>query len=214
MNQVYNLDESKLVTNPAEILQVQAEFYQKLYTVEEHAECKIEIKPSRQISQEQKMQLDSEITLEEVQSCIRSMARNKTPVIDGIPIEFYACFWRKLKKHFMELVQHILKLGVCHKTGRMGVISLIPKIGRDLKFVKDWRPIVLLNLDYKVVSKVLASCMKLVLKDIVSEDQTGFISGRNIAENLKILDIVDYTEEHQIPGVIVSVDFLKAFDRV
>ena len=78
-----------------------------------------------------------------------------------------------------------MKTGQFHKTGREGIISLIPKRDRNLKKIQNWRPIVLLNTDYKIVSKVLASRMKDILNDIIARDQTGFIAGRNISENLR-----------------------------
>ena len=77
------------------------------------------------------------------------------------------------------------------------------------------RPITLLNLDYKLVEKVLATRLKTVLHLLINEDQTGYLAGRQISTNIRrVLDLIDYTEETNQEGVIISVDFEKCFDRI
>ena len=143
------------------------------------------------------------------------MARNKSPGSDGIAIDFYIVFWSRLKTFFFELVQYIVRHGICHETARKGLITLLPKKGRDLKNIKSWRPIILLNSDFKVLSKILATPLKTVLNKLVASEQTGFIAGRNINENIrKTLDTIEHCEVRQIPAILIFVDFEKAFDRV
>ena len=85
----------------------------------------------------------------------------------------------------------------------------------DRKDLKNWRPISLLNVDYKIASKVLSSRLSKVLDTIIDPDQTCSIPGRTISSNLHTLrDILDYIERTDETGILISLDQEKAFDRV
>lgn len=76
--------------------------------------------------------------------------------------------------------------------------------------MKNWRPISLLNVIYKLASSVIAGRIKSVLKNLIHDDQKGFISGRFIGENIKLIyDILFETKQQEIPGLILSIDFEK-----
>ena len=105
--------------------------------------------------------------------------------------------------------------GLLFESALRSIINLIPKKSKDIRFIKHMRPISLLNTDYKLIEKVLANRLKPMLNKLVHSDQKGFLPGRHISCNIRrILDLLDITDENDIPVVIVSVDFQKAFDRV
>ena len=82
-------------------------------------------------------------------------------------------------------------------------------------FLENWRPISLVNVDTKIISKVTASRIKSVLPNIIHHNQTGYVKDRFIGETIRsIYDIMDYTVEENIPGVPIFIDFEKAFDSV
>ena len=96
---------------------------------------------------------------------------------------------------------------------RQGLINLIPKKGKDPLFLKNWRPLSLLNQDYKLIAKCIAARIKHTLCSIIHHDQSGFIKDRYIGENIiRILDLLDYTEKENIPSLLMVIDFEKAFD--
>ena len=96
-----------------------------------------------------------------------------------------------------------------------GLITLIPKKNKPANFLKNWRPIILLNCDYKIAAKSIASRIRKVLPKIINNDQTGFLKNRFIGENIRLLDsIINYTNTEQIPGLLLFVDFEKAFGSV
>ena len=98
---------------------------------------------------------------------------------------------------------------------RRRVIALIPKEDSDLSTLANWRPITLLNLDYKIVSKVIAKRMGKVLALLINPDQTGFIKGRFIGQNIRLInDILEQTKLQNIPGILLQLDFRKAFDTI
>jgi hypothetical protein len=81
--------------------------------------------------------------------------------------------------------------------------------------MKNWRPISLLNTVYKLASSCIAERIKPVLPILISNDQTGFIPGRYIGENTRLIyDVLHFTEEQDIPGILLLIDFEKAFDSI
>ena len=98
---------------------------------------------------------------------------------------------------------------------KRGTIPLIPKGDINLTDLKNWRPISLLNVDYKLLSKVLAKRMEQLLPKLIHTDQTGFISGRYISQNIRLLsDIMEFSDTKKFQGIFLFVDFEKAFDTL
>ena len=81
--------------------------------------------------------------------------------------------------------------------------------------LKNWRPITLLNYDYKIASKCIANRIQKILPKLINNDQTGFLKGRFIGENIRLIDsIIHYANTKQIPGLLLFIDFEKAFDSI
>jgi hypothetical protein len=98
---------------------------------------------------------------------------------------------------------------------RRGIINLIPKKNKDPRFLKNWRPISLLNTDYKIITKVLANRIKKVLPTVINPDQVAYLKERFIGQNIRtILDIMGYTKLMNKKGIIAFLDFEKAFDTI
>ena len=98
---------------------------------------------------------------------------------------------------------------------RRGVISLIPKDENNLTTLSNWRPITLLNVDYKILAKVTAKRIEPVFPILIHPDQTGFIKGRFIGQNIRLLnDLMEFTDDQKVPGILLFIDFEKAFDTI
>jgi hypothetical protein len=98
---------------------------------------------------------------------------------------------------------------------KFGTITCIPKNGRPKQFKKKWKPINLLNVVYKLNSGSIANRLKTVLDILVSKDQTGFVKNRYIVENTRLLyDIMKFTAHNNMPGLVMMIDFEKAFDNL
>lgn len=81
--------------------------------------------------------------------------------------------------------------------------------------LNNWRPISLLNTDYKILTQVLANRMKKVINKLISPDQTGYIKGRFIGQNIRVIqDVIDLLEEENTEGALLFLDFKKAFDTI
>jgi len=85
---------------------------------------------------------------------------------------------------------------------KQAVITLIEKKDQDRCYLQNWRPISLLNVDTKIASKVIAERVKSLLPTVVHYNQSGYIPGRNISDNIRsTLDIIDYTRAKKLPGI-------------
>ena len=100
-------------------------------------------------------------------------------------------------------------------TQRLGIITLIPKGDKDKTFLKNWRPLTLLNSIYKMVSGVIAERIRPTLDTIIHGDQKGFVAGRYIGEAIRsTYDIMQWANENHRVGLILLIDFEKAYDSV
>ena len=98
---------------------------------------------------------------------------------------------------------------------KQGVVTCIPKENKPKLYLKNWRPITLLDTVYKIASGSIANRIKPNLDSLIDKDQTGFIQGRYMGENTRLLyDLINHTEQKEIPGRLLLIDFEKAFDSL
>ena len=209
------------ITDFLEIQREQNSFFSQLYTTSLQEDIDIENHEMFQeidhptLSEDEKQSCEGEITEGELYEALKTCNKNRSPGNDGLPAEFYDTFWVDIKKHLVNSINMGYNKGELSTTQKQGIITLIPKKDKSNVLLKNWRPLTLLNQDYKLATKVIASRIKKVLEKIVHHDQTGFIKNRYIGENIaRILDIMNYTEEEDIPAILVMIDFEKAFDCV
>ena len=166
------------------------------------------------LSNESKELMDSDISIEEIRIALRKMNNNKSPGPDGISVEFYKLFWSIISKDLHEVFVSGLENRQLAYTQYLATIVLLYKKG-PRPDIKNWRPISLLNTDYKLLSKVFAERLKKVLPEIIHSDQKGCVSGRYMGENIRLIDDLLFEIEDQGPdSVILQLDQEKAFDRV
>ena len=210
-----------ITTNPYKILEEQKRFYSSLY---ESQFNDINSKISEPflsnlnlptLSEEQKQSCEGEIPLEELESVLNSFRNNKSPCNDGLPIENYKSCWNLISKSFMECVQESFKYGEMSSSQRKAVITLTEKQGKDRTLIENWKPISLINVDTKIITKVITLSVKNVLPKIFHHNQTGYVKDRYIGETVRsIFDIMEFTNNENIPGILIFIDFKKAFDAV
>ena len=155
------------------------------------------------------------LTIKECAEALNKFQNNKTPGSDGLTIEFYRLFWDAIGHFMVDSFNYAYEHGHLSISQRLGIISLIPKKNKDLEYLKNWRPISLLNNDYKIATKAIAIRMESVLPKIIHSSQTGYVKGRYIGESIRtIIDIMSFTKTQNIPGLAVFLDFEKAFDSI
>ena len=159
--------------------------------------------------------MEKSITLDELSHSLKKMKNNKTPGSDGFPVEFFKVFWNKLIFFVFRSLQESYQTSLLPLTMRQCIISCLPKGNKNREYLKNWRPISLLNVTYKLCSSVIANRIKEHLDIIISNTQTGFISNRFIGESTRLVyDLMNICEKKNITGLLMLIDFEKAFDSV
>ena len=142
------------------------------------------------------------------------MPHGKTPGSDGLPMEFYKVFWQSLGADLVRVLNAAFEAGQLSTSQRRGLIIVLYKKNDPLD-TKNWRPISLLNVDYKIATRTISGRLLGVMPSIVGPDQTCGVRGRTISENLAgVRDLLEYVEREDIPLALLSFDQEKAFDRV
>jgi hypothetical protein len=143
------------------------------------------------------------------------MKHNKTPGIDGFSVEFFKVFWKKLRYALLRSLNYSFVIGLLPKTFRTSLVTLIPKGEKDRTLLKNWRPISLLSVGYKILTSTLARRLREILTSIIHPSQTGFIKNRLITDTHRVVfDIIHYLEANNNLGMLMLIDFEKAFDTV
>ena len=167
------------------------------------------------LSKEKQDSCEGVITEKELFQALKSMQNNKSPGNDGLSKEFYENFSEELKKPFMYAIQKSYNIKQLCVSQRQAVIKLVEKKGRDKRFIKNWRPISLLNVDTKLISNVLTERLKNVLPDIISKNQTAYVNNRFISEGGRLInDLLEACDTLNKKGYLVTIDIEKAFDSV
>ena len=155
------------------------------------------------------------ISKEECFTALKEFKGNKTPGTDGLSAEFYKYFWPELGADMTASFNYAFQTGSLSISQKRGIISLIPKKNKDKTLLENLRPISLLNSDYKILTKSIAKRLETVLPKIINPDQTGYIKGRFIGENVRLIqDIMFHTKLEEKPGIALFLDFRKAFDTI
>jgi len=168
------------------------------------------------LTDEQSESCEGILTTEECLGALNYMAKNKSPGYDGLTVEFYQHFWSKIGPIVVNALNDAYLSGSLTTCQNRGIISLIHK-GKGLPrdSLDNWRPIALLNIDYKIATKALAARIKNILQFVVNSDQNGFVKGRSIHENIRLIeDVLRYVDKNNLPGVMMCIDFKKAFDSI
>ena len=206
---------SGVTTEGPEILEIIKNFYTDLYQSKSSEPFTLENSFAKEVRPADNLAYfkDPTIQLPDVGDALAAFPANKTPGCDRLTAEFYKIFWNKLKLPLLSYYNECFKENCLGWTARRGVLSLLAKKHRDTLHIKNWRPITLLNMDYKILSKVLARKLQKVLPYIISDHQTGFMKGRNIKENArKAIEIAVKARRENIKAIIFSLDFQKCFD--
>ena len=137
------------------------------------------------------------------------MKIDKYPGSDGLMSEFYKRFWEEIVDDVVQSINSAFDKGELSICQKRGIITLLPKKDKPTDVLNNLRPVTLLNVDYKIATKVIANRLAKVLPDIICPNQTGYVKNRYIGEN-----IIDYTKTKEIQGVALFIDFKKAFDSI
>ncbi|XP_064463044.1 uncharacterized protein LOC135373931 [Ornithodoros turicata] len=211
--------DGSLAEYPGEVIRGFEEFFRNLYT-----SCPVDVAGTDSfldglltLSDVDRVSLELPLTIEELDTAVTTAASGTSPGPDGLPVEFYVTFWPLLRRFFLGVLQTSLSGEPFPESFGFGHIIVLPKNSGDHADPENWRPITLLNCDYKFLTAILAKRIQSVLPSVIHSSQTCGVPGRSMYGTLSGLrDILRYATATSVPsrGCLLSLDQAKAFDGV
>ena len=214
-----NTADNRIVEDDVTILEEAVNFYKGLYESSkpptQHVKQYVtETLNIRMLNDEDREKCEGQIQKKECEMVMKHMKKNKSPGLDGIPLEFYQTFWNTIGDILIDVYNESFITGELPYSQRTSVLSLIFKKG-DRLLLKNYRPISLATTDYKIMAFVLAHRLQKVLDKIISTSQAGYVKKRFIGCNIRLIeDLLDYSENLNDEASIIFLDFQKAFDTI
>lgn len=198
--------------------QLATEYFQEVYYADPSLDHSIV--PSlfqSKVSAQMNEALCSDLTEEEISTAIFQIGPLKAPGPDGFPARFYQRNWGTIKSEVVKAVHNFFIIGVMPEGINDTAIVLIPKIKQPTQ-LKDYRPISLCNVIYKVVSKCLVNRLRPFLDELVSPNQSAFVPERLITDNaLVAFECFHFIQKNKNPNKAAcayKLDLSKAYNRV
>lgn len=231
--------EGNLKTESKEMCTIASNHHKKLQTAPESSEERVTAtqrilrKTERRVNAEDRQILSKDINKEEIEQALKEAKNGSAPGKDGIPYELYKRYMKSNQKRgneedeqeeqeeqlditdiLLEVFKDIQEFGNQEKEFVEGKMFLLYKKKEKTK-VENYRPITLLNTDYKILTKVLATRLGQTAKNLIHKNQTGFVPGRSLYDSTRLTQlIVHYCEQTEQNGCILSLDQEKAYDRI
>jgi exonuclease III len=195
-------------------------FYKNLYAKREDIANDLfphwPIPSAASLTDDERTSLSRDVTEEELKHTLFKLTKEgKAPGNDGLTVALYRSLWRHVGPPLAKSLEEGLQGGKLSTSQRQSVIRLIRKKDKDPELLKNWRPISLINVDAKLLSRALTERLKKVLPKLISREQLGFMKNRNIHDGNRLIDYFnEYIEAEDKGGWFVALDFEKAFDSI
>jgi hypothetical protein len=168
----------------------------------------------KQLTEIDKELLDKKLSKAECRQAMRSMGDDQLPGPDKLPAEFYKLYETLISENYYDMIEEACEYGYLPEDTTKGTIAFIYKNKGDPRDMRNYRPITLLQVDYKIYAKILVARPKKKITNIISPAQLSFVLGRVVIEMTHLLKLIHaYLDENEEDGLILALDWEKAFDR-
>ena len=180
-------DSNTEISDPSEVMRHIKHFYLALYkrrSTKNEKECLEYLNGLSlpKLKDSEREVCEGLITRRKCWDALNAMKNGKSPGNDGLTKEFYVCFFNEICSPLIDAINYSFDVGQLSTSRRQALITIIEKKDKDKRYIKNWRPISLINVDAKIASKALAARVKKVLASIIKSDQTAYVEGRYIGD--------------------------------
>jgi len=214
------VDGDQTIIDPRDIQQKITYFYSSLYSsksMKSEEECLTFLSTlnTPKISVEERMKCEGCLSLKECYDALQKLGSSKCPGNDGLTKELYMTLWPLLGPLLVDCLNECFEKGCLTTSQRQAVITMIAKPGKDNRYLKNWRPISLINVDVKICTTALSARIISILPSVIHPNQVAYIKDRNIEEPIKFIeDLLDHTLAENESLLLFAADFEKAFDSI
>lgn len=181
----------------------------------DRAESDISWEGLKNLDIEGRTSCEAPVTEAELTATLFDLQSGSSPGPDGFTAQFYKVFWPELKGLITHTVNEIFQIGRMPDGFKESIITLLPKKSKPKTRVSNLRPINLLNVIFKLITKMISNRMSKIIANLINEDQTGFIKGRFIGENIRlVIDVIQQAKLRNQTGLLVLCDMQKAYDSL
>jgi hypothetical protein len=215
-NMIHSLDQEEgEIKGQSDLMKYITNFYKQLFgPPPPENDFTLNLEGIAMLSEAEKERLIRPIEMEELKKVVFGMENNKAPGPDGFPVEFYKHFWYLIKDNLMELITDFMKRKIRVERLNYGVITLIPKC-KEARMIQKFRPICLLNVSFKIITKILMERLAEVIEVLIALNQTAFIKNRYIMEGVVTMhEFLNSIHQKKQAGILFKIDFEKAYDNI
>ena len=216
IKEIIDIDDKK-ITDQTKIATAFKNYYQQLYDKENEDSDTQEtyLKYCKKLDDEDRNFIDNDITITDLKKALNEMNENASPGPNGLTVKFYKTFFNDLAPLLEQLlVSSFEKEGISASLNK-AFITIIPKDSGPKNELKNYRPISLLNIEYKMITKALTNKASPFLDSIIDKDQAVAIKNRSILDHSHLIrDLISLTNDRNDRNLLLSIDQEKAFDRV
>ena len=216
MESVKHPNTGELQTGTEGVLEAFHCFYQTLFEHKhtDHTLAAEKLADLASLSQSDVESCEGDISEKELKRSLYSFGNGKSPGPDGFTVAFWKQMWTHMGGHLHKACTQCHQDASLSPLMALGYITVLHK-KKDRDVIGNYRPISLLCVHYKVITKCLSNRIGKVIHQIIFESQTGFISGRYIGENIRLmLDMLHYCDDSDTKAYALLIDMEKAYDRV